>query len=63
MQHTCSAAKSYPISPVNEVDGENIKVRLFLACISALNNVVSNLASSIVFWSVPGQVARVCFDV
>ena len=55
--------ESHPVSPVNQVYGENIKVRLLLAGVSELQDVVCDLAATVVLWGVPGQVARVRFDV
>lgn len=54
---------THPVSPVNEVDGQNFEVRLLLAGVPPLYNVVGDLAASVVLWGLPGQVARVCLDV
>ncbi len=54
---------THPVSPVDEVDGENVKVGLLLTGISALHNVVGDIAASVVLRGIPGQVARVCLDV
>lgn len=56
-------AMTHPISPVNEVRGENFKVRLLLAGVPSLHNVVGDLAASVVLRGIPGQIARVRFDV
>lgn len=54
---------THPVSPVDEVDGQNFKVGLLFAGVSALHDVVGDLAASVVLRGVPGQVARVCLDV
>lgn len=48
---------THPVSPVNEVDGQNFKVRLLLAGVPPLYNVVGDLAAPVVLWGLPGQVA------
>lgn len=63
VQFSCSAVTTHPVSPVDEVDGQNFEVRLLLAGVSAFHNVVGDLAASVVLWGVPGQVARVRLDV
>lgn len=54
---------THPVSPVDEVDGQNFKVGLLLTGVPALHDVVGELAASVVLRGVPGQVARVCLDV
>lgn len=54
---------THPVSPVNQVGGLHLKVRFLLAGISALNDVVGDLAASVVLRGVPCQVAGICFDV
>lgn len=54
---------THPISPVDEVGGQDLKIRLLLAGISVLQDVVGDLTASIVLWGVPGQVAGVRLDV
>lgn len=50
-------AITHPKSPVDEVNGQNFKVGLLLAGVSALHDVIGDLTASIVLWGIPGQVA------
>lgn len=48
---------THPVSPVDEIDGQSVKVGLLLAGVSALHDVVGDIAASVVLRGVPGQVA------
>lgn len=58
-----SVSVTDPVSPVDEVDGYNLKVGLLLAGISVFHNVVGDVAASVVLGGIPGQVARLRLDV